>query len=635
MSLTRKRNHSQKEKNKRKETVSQHDQKKSKKRRTNKNKNKNKNKNQKKNTPSTQKQKQKPKQNQKKKQKQIEKEVREDNEVLEKEKENRKQKQNKKKKNTPKEKQKQKDEEEKETEKEKETETKKEKEEEEEEKEKEKEEEKEEDEEEIEEIEEIGEIEEGEMTFQHLPIIPQIQSALSKQGFVKPTEIQRRSIPLFLAGQDILGAAKTGSGKTLAFMIPCAQLLHKSKFKPRNGVGVLIIAPTRELVLQIIKVAEEIMENQSQTIGYVIGGTDKTDEANKLRNGINLLVATPGRLLDHLQNTKGFVIRNLQCFVIDEADRVLENGFEEELTKIMKLLPPKRQTVLFSATQTRRIKDLARLSFNEKPLYIGVHDVQTEATVDTLDQGFIVCPQEKKFLILLTFLRRHKRRKIIVFFSTVNSVKYHYELLQYIDHDTMFLHGKQKQRERTKTYHDFVKASKGVLLCTNIAARGLDIPQVDWIIQVDPPSNPREYIHRVGRTARAGKHGKAVLLLLEFETDFLKYLRAAKIPLNEYEIPESKIENVQKQLEVILDRNYNLRMSAIDAYRSYFNSYDSHVLKKIFDINKLSREKIAQSFGLTFVPSVNLASLKNKKNMGSKKNRTKTKKKRKKTKKKK
>ncbi|KAJ3433630.1 atp-dependent RNA helicase ddx18 [Anaeramoeba flamelloides] len=448
---------------------------------------------------------------------------------------------------------------------------------------------------------------EKEITFKQMPIISQIQLSLEQQGFVKPTEIQRRSIPPFLDGKDILGNAKTGSGKTLAFMIPCAQLLHKGKFQPRNGVGALIIAPTRELVLQIMKVAEYIMANQPQTFGHVIGGTDKSEEARKLRNGVNLLVATPGRLLDHLQNTRGFVIRNLQCFVIDEADRVLENGFEEELTQIVKYLPKKRQTVLFSATQTRRIKDLAKLSFKEKPMYIGVHDDQNEATVETLEQGYVICPQDKKFLILFTFLRRNKNKKIIVFFSSVNSVKYHYELLQYLDIDAMFLHGKQKQKVRTNTFNNFVQATEGILLCTNIAARGLDIPEIDWIIQVDPPQKPREYIHRVGRTARAGKCGKAVLLVLQPEVDFLKYLRLAKIPLNEYEIPESKIENIQSQLEAMIEKNYNLKALAIDAFRSFFNAYDSHFLKEIFDVNKLHKDKIARSFGLTFTPQLHFA----------------------------
>ncbi|KAJ3440167.1 atp-dependent RNA helicase ddx18 [Anaeramoeba flamelloides] len=449
---------------------------------------------------------------------------------------------------------------------------------------------------------------EKEITFKQMPIISQIQFSLEKQGFVKPTEIQRRSIPPFLDGKDILGNAKTGSGKTLAFMIPCAQLLHKGKFQPRNGVGCLIIAPTRELVLQIMKVAEYIMANQPQTFGHVIGGTDKSEEARKLRNGINLLVATPGRLLDHLQNTRGFVIRNLQCFVIDEADRVLENGFEEELTQIVKYLPKKRQTVLFSATQTRRIKDLAKLSFKEKPMYIGVHDDQSEATVETLEQGYVICPQDKKFLILFTFLRRNHNKKVIVFFSSVNSVKYHHELLKYLDVDAMFLHGKQKQKVRTNTFNNFVQATEGILLCTNIAARGLDIPEIDWIIQVDPPQKPREYIHRVGRTARAGKCGKAIILILQPEVDFLKYLRLAKIPLNEYEIPESKIVNIQRQLEAMIEKNYSLKALAIDAFRSFFNAYDSHFLKEIFDINKLHKEKIARSFGLTSTPQIHFTS---------------------------
>ena len=218
--------------------------------------------------------------------------------------------------------------------------------------------------------------------------------------------------------------------------------------------------------------------------------------------GVNMLLATPGRLLDHLQNTQGFVFKNLQCLIIDEADRILQVGFEEEMKQIIRLLPKKRQTMLFSATQTRKVEDLARISLKKEPLYVGVHDSSEIATNSGLEQGYVVCPSENRFMLLFTFLKKNLKKKVMVFFSSCNSVKFHSELLNYIDIPVMDIYGRQKQSKRTSTFFEFCNATEGILLCTDVAARGLDIPAVDWIIQFDPPDDPKEYIHRVGRTAR-------------------------------------------------------------------------------------------------------------------------------------
>jgi ATP-dependent RNA helicase DDX18/HAS1 len=196
--------------------------------------------------------------------------------------------------------------------------------------------------------------------FSELELSPKTMEAIQGMGFETMTEIQRRGIPPLLAGKDVLGAAKTGSGKTLAFLIPAVEMLSSLRFKPRNGTGVIIVSPTRELALQIFGVARELMEKHSQTFGIVIGGANRRAEAEKLGKGVNLLVATPGRLLDHLQNTQGFVFKNLKQLVIDEADRILEVGFEDEMRQIVKILPNEnRQTMLFSATQVRLIRLLA------------------------------------------------------------------------------------------------------------------------------------------------------------------------------------------------------------------------------------------------------------------------------------
>ncbi|WRT66927.1 ATP-dependent RNA helicase HAS1 [Kwoniella shivajii] len=433
-------------------------------------------------------------------------------------------------------------------------------------------------------------------------------NAIQRIGFETMTEVQARTIPPLLAGKDVLGAARTGSGKTMAFLVPSIELLSTLRFKPVNGTGVVIISPTRELALQIFGVAKELMQAHSQTFGVLMGGANRKAEADKLVKGVNLIVATPGRLLDHLQNTKGFVFKNLKALVIDEADRILEIGFEEEMKQIIRLLPAEnRQSMLFSATQTTKVTDLARISLRPGPLYINVDEEKSASTVDMLEQGYVVCESDKRFMLLFTFLRKNLKKKVIVFFSSCNSVNYHAELLNYIDVPVLDLHGKQKQQKRTNTFFEFCNAPSGILLCTDVAARGLDIPKVDWIIQFDPPDDPRDYIHRVGRTARAGKTGKSLLFLLPSELGFLRFLKVAKVPLNEYQFPQKKIADVQKQLENLISKNHYLNTSARDGYRSYLQSYASYSLKKIFDVNKLDLAKVGKAFGFSVPPKVNIS----------------------------
>ncbi|VEN47711.1 unnamed protein product, partial [Callosobruchus maculatus] len=373
--------------------------------------------------------------------------------------------------------------------------------------------------------------------------------AIEDMGFTTMTEIQARSIPPLLEGRDLVGSAKTGSGKTLAFLVPSVELIYKLKFMPRNGTGVIIISPTRELSMQTFGVLKELMKYHHHTYGLVMGGTARQTEAQKLSKGINILVATPGRLLDHLQNTPDFLYKNLQCLVIDEADRILEVGFEEEMKQIINLLPKRRQTMLFSATQNKKTDALTALALKKEPVYVGVDDSKAEATVSGLEQGYVVCPSEKRLLILFTFLKKNRKKKVMVFFSSCMSVKYHHELFNYIDLPVMCIHGKQKQTKRTTTFFQFCNAETGILLCTDVAARGLDIPAVDWIVQYDPPDDPKEYIHRVGRTARGeGSSGHALLILRPEELGFLRYLKQAKVPLNEFEFSWSKIADIQPQV---------------------------------------------------------------------------------------
>ncbi|KAK3686391.1 ATP-dependent RNA helicase [Vermiconidia calcicola] len=444
--------------------------------------------------------------------------------------------------------------------------------------------------------------------FTELNLSGKSMRAIKDMPFDTMTEIQRRGIPPLLAGRDVLGAAKTGSGKTLAFLIPAVEMLHSLRFKPRNGTGVLIVSPTRELALQIFGVARELMEHHSQTFGIVMGGANRRAEAEKLSKGVNLLIATPGRLLDHLQNTQGFIFKNLKALVIDEADRILEVGFEDEMRQIVKILPKdERQTMLFSATQTTKVEDLARISLRPGPLYINVESAQEHSTVEGLEQGYVICEADMRFRLLFTFLKRHPKKKIIVFFSSCNCVKYYSELLNYIDLPVLDLHGKQKQQKRTNTFFEFCNAKHGTLICTDVAARGLDIPAVDWIVQFDPPDDPRDYIHRVGRTARgANGKGKSLMFLQPNEVGFLSHLKEARIPLVEFEIPAKKIVDVQSQLEQLIGKNYYLNKSAKDGYRSYLQAYASHSLRSVFNVQTLDLVKVAKGFGFSTPPRVDI-----------------------------
>ncbi|XP_051161355.1 probable ATP-dependent RNA helicase pitchoune [Leptopilina boulardi] len=430
---------------------------------------------------------------------------------------------------------------------------------------------------------------------------------ISDMGFTKMTEIQARSIPSLLEGRDLVGAAKTGSGKTLAFLIPAIDLIYKLKFMPRNGTGCIIISPTRELAMQTFGVLKELMKYHFHTYGLLMGGTDRKAEAQKIAKGINIIVATPGRLLDHLQNTTDFLYKNLQCLIIDEADRILDIGFEEEMKQIINLLPKRRQTMLFSATQTKKTEALTKLALKKEPIYVGVDDEKLQATVDGLEQGYVMAPSDKRFLLLFTFLCKNRNKKVMVFFSSCMSVKYHHELLNYIDLKVLCIHGKQKQTKRTTTFFQFCNASSGILLCTDVAARGLDIPDVDWIVQYDPPDDPKEYIHRVGRTARGeGSSGHALLILRPEELGFLRYLSQARVPVNEFEFSWNKVKNIQLQLEKLVAKNYYLNMSAKEAYKAYVRAYDSHHLKQIFDIETLDLAAVAKSFGFLNPPAVDL-----------------------------
>ena len=357
--------------------------------------------------------------------------------------------------------------------------------------------------------------------FAELPLSQRTLAGLAKGKWQKMTDIQRAAIPHALAGRDVLGAAKTGSGKTLAFLVPTLELLYRERWGRMDGLGALIISPTRELAMQIFDVLRIAGVRHDLSAGLVIGGKDKAEEAERIC-GMNLLVCTPGRLLQHLDETPGFEANGLQMLVLDEADRILDMGFSSTLNAIVAALPKKRQTLLFSATQTKDVKALARLSLRS-PQYVAVHETSKSSTPAKLDHHYMITPAASKLDVLFGFVRTHLQAKTIVFLSSCKQVQFVHAAFAALRPGVplMCLHGRQKQMKRLAVYTDFCAKKHAVLFATDVAARGLDFPQVHWVVQADCPEDVATYIHRTGRTARYTASGRALLLLLPSENAML------------------------------------------------------------------------------------------------------------------
>ena len=427
---------------------------------------------------------------------------------------------------------------------------------------------------------------------------------LNYQGYEIATEVQAKSIPIALKGEDIIGSAKTGSGKSLAFLIPTVEyLLNNQK---NEGIQALVITPTRELALQLYDLAKMLLNDNGTICVLVIGGGNRRKEAEKLISSeAKIIICTPGRLIDHMVNTKNFIYNTIKILIIDEADKILKIGFEEELKEIIKLIPKNRQTLLFSATITPKVEDLITLSVKN---YENIRIKSDDPTVSTLEQGFLKIDADKKFLFLFTFFKKNKNAKIIVFFATCKEVEFYSSLLNYVDVPVLSITGEYKQQKRSTTFMEFCSLEKGILLCTDVAQRGLDIPDVDWVIQYDPPHDPEEYLHRVGRTARgANKIGKALLMILPNEINFIRMLQLYKIKLDEFQFPEKKLAKVQEQLEKLVNKKDKFLLNlATDAYRAYIHSYNAQTDKDSFNLEKLDLLKVCKSFGLISPPFVHL-----------------------------
>jgi len=440
--------------------------------------------------------------------------------------------------------------------------------------------------------------------FAELPLSQRTLAGLAKGKWQKMTDIQRAAIPHALAGRDVLGAAKTGSGKTLAFLVPTLELLYRERWGRMDGLGALIISPTRELAMQIFDVLRIAGVRHDLSAGLVIGGKDKAEEAERIC-GMNLLVCTPGRLLQHLDETPGFEANGLQMLVLDEADRILDMGFSSTLNAIVAALPKKRQTLLFSATQTKDVKALARLSLRS-PQYVAVHETSKSSTPAKLDHHYMITPAASKLDVLFGFVRTHLQAKTIVFLSSCKQVQFVHAAFAALRPGVplMCLHGRQKQMKRLAVYTDFCAKKHAVLFATDVAARGLDFPQVHWVVQADCPEDVATYIHRTGRTARYTASGRALLLLLPSESAMLDKLGAARIVASKLSVNAKAVFQTRPKLQALLSERPEIKYTAQRAFISYVRSVHLQADKEIFDAPSLPLGPLAESMGLLAPPRV-------------------------------
>lgn len=442
--------------------------------------------------------------------------------------------------------------------------------------------------------------------FTELPLSQPTQAGLEASHFKKLTTIQSNAIPAALRGRDILGAAKTGSGKTLAFLIPVLENLYRKRWTEYDGLGALILSPTRELAIQIFEVLRKIGRNHAFSAGLVIGGKSLQEERERLGR-MNILVATPGRILQHLDQTADIGIENLQMLVLDEADRIMDMGFQIAVDAIVEHLPKERQTLLFSATQTKKINDLVRLSLTE-PEFVSVHEAATTATPSKLQQNYIVTPLPEKLDVLWSFLRANTKKKILVFFSSGKQVRFVYEAFRHLQPGIplLHLHGGQKQTARLDITTRFSRSQHACLFSTDVAARGLDFPSVDWVVQVDAPENADTYIHRVGRTARFDREGHSVIFLdPSEEAGMLSSLEKRRVVLEKISVRQKKMQDtLRNQLQNMCFKDPELKYLGQKAFINYVKSVYVMPDKETFKLKELDLENFAASLGLPGAPKV-------------------------------
>jgi ATP-dependent RNA helicase RhlE len=401
------------------------------------------------------------------------------------------------------------------------------------------------------------------MPFKKLELIEPILKALTAEGYTTPTPIQAQSIPLILERRDLLGCAQTGTGKTAAFAIPILQILYQEKREergPRN-IKVLILTPTRELAIQIDESFAAYGKYTGLSHTVIFGGVSQMNQTNILRRGVDILVATPGRLLDLI--SQGFIdLKHLKLFVLDEADRMLDMGFIHDVKRIITKLPVKRQTLFFSATMPPEIQKLANVLLTN-PAYVEV--TPASSTVDAIEQSLYHVDKKDKPALLLHLLRDEKIVTALVFTRTKHGADKVVKFLHKNHITAAAIHGNKSQNARQNALSNFKSGNIRVLVATDIAARGIDIDELSHVFNFELPNIPETYVHRIGRTGRAGNTGIAISFCEAEEREELRDIQkliGKNIPVvNEHPFPLSNTNfsapsSVQQKRPQQQSRNY-------------------------------------------------------------------------------
>ncbi|KAM6939171.1 putative ATP-dependent RNA helicase DDX49 [Lycodopsis pacificus] len=383
-------------------------------------------------------------------------------------------------------------------------------------------------------------------------------------GINKPTPVQEHCMPAILEGRDCMGCAKTGSGKTAAFVLPVVQKLSEDPY----GIFCLVLTPTRELAYQIAEQFRVLGKPLGLKDCIVVGGMDMVTQAMELTNQPHVVVATPGRLADHIRSSNTFSMSKIQFLILDEADRLLEQGctdFTKDLEIIMGILPAKRQTLLFSATLTDTLHELKNIAMNKPFFWESTSETKT---VEELDQRYILTPEKVKdaYLVHLmqTFTDQHDDWSIMIFTNTCKNCQILTMMLREFNFPTICLHSMMKQKQRFANLAMFKASVFKILIATDVASRGLDIPTVQVVINHNTPGLPKSYIHRVGRTARAGRNGVSITLVTQYDIHLVHSIEGQiKTKLKEYPVVEKEVLKILTQVNVTR-RECEIKLEATD-----------------------------------------------------------------------
>ena len=356
------------------------------------------------------------------------------------------------------------------------------------------------------------------MKFTDLGLAPSLLKAIQEKGYTEPSPIQEKAIPQILLGKDVLASAQTGTGKTAGFTLPLLHLLSKQQKSGHRKVRALVLTPTRELAAQIYENVKEYSNHIDIRSTVIFGGVNQNPQIATLRRGIDVLIATPGRLLD-LHNQKVLSLQHVEILVLDEADRMLDMGFQRDINKIMGFLPKKRQNLLFSATFSKEIKTLAQGILNQPVL---VEATPENTTVDAIIQRVYKVDKARKTELIIKLIKDGNWNQVLVFTRTKHGANNLTKRMIKANIEAAAIHGNKSQGARTKALSGFKDGTVEVLVATDIAARGLDIPLLPHVINFELPNIPEDYVHRIGRTGRAGAKGEAISLVCIDEKIYLR-----------------------------------------------------------------------------------------------------------------